>query len=68
MKEPFISDGKIHHGRTIDERNAEIEAIELTEPEIKYALWIGKQHKWYRERNAAYWQEKESNKPSGSSW
>lgn len=47
---PFTSTGTKHYNRTVQERNEEIEAIELSEPEIKYALWIGKQHKWYKER------------------
>jgi len=62
MKEPFTSNGKIHYNRTVQERNEEIEAIELNEDEQKFALWIGKQNKWYKERKGEYWQEKEAEK------
>ena len=65
---PFISDGKIHYNRTVQERNEEVNAIELDENETKYCLWRGKLDKWYKARNSEYWQNKESKKPSGSSW
>lgn len=50
MNDTFVSNGKIHHNRTVQERNEEIEATILTDEEQKYALWIGKTNKWYKER------------------
>jgi len=44
-------------------RQKEIEEIELTPEEIKYALWSAKCQKWNRERNAEYWAELENKKP-----
>ena len=65
---PFISPPIKVYNRTIEERNQEIESIELDENETKYCLWRGKLDKWYKARNREYWQDKESKKPSGSSW
>jgi hypothetical protein len=66
--DPFISPPIKVHNRTIEERNAEIEGMELSEPEVKYALWIGKTNKWYKERHADYWDKKESFKSGKSTW
>lgn len=52
----------------VDERTKEIEAIELTESEVKYALWIGKTNKYHRERTAEYWATKEAEKPGKPKW
>lgn len=65
---PFISPPIKVYDRTIAERNAEIEAIELSENETKYCLWRGKLDKWYKSRNAEYWAEKEAKKPGKASW
>lgn len=43
-------------------RHAEIEAIELTEEEVREALWTAKVVKWNRERNREYWRELETKK------
>ena len=47
-------------------RQKEIEETELTEEEIKYALWSAKCQKWNRERNAEYWAEQERKKSKES--
>lgn len=52
----------------VERRNKEIEAIELSEPEAKFALWIGKTNKWYKERHADCWAEKEAKKPGKATW
>ena len=57
----------LRHPR-LKEIDEEIESIELTEPEAKYALWIGKKHKYHAERNAPYWKEKEAKNPGKASW
>lgn len=43
-------------------RHAEIEAVVLTEDEIKAALWTAKVLKWNRERNKEYWENLENSK------
>lgn len=43
-------------------RSDEIAAIELTPEEIEEAIWEGKKAKWFKERNAPYWKEKEAEK------
>lgn len=41
-------------------RYKEIEAIELSEEEIKAAIYQAKVAKWNVERNAEYWRQKEA--------
>jgi len=43
-------------------RAIEIEDVQLTPEEIKYALWSAKCQKWNRERNKDYWAEQERKK------
>lgn len=43
-------------------RAAEIEAIELTEEEVREALWTAKVVKWNHERNKEYWEKLEHSK------
>lgn len=43
-------------------RQQEIEAIVLTDEEVRYAIWSAKVTKWNRERNADYWADKEREK------
>lgn len=46
----------------LQRRHAEIEAIVLTEDEIKAALWTAKIVKWNKERNKEYWEKLEGKK------
>lgn len=43
-------------------RRKEIEEIELTEDEIKYAILSAKVQKWNKIRNAPYWEALEKKK------
>ena len=52
---------------SIQQRRKEIEAIELSEEEISYALWSAKVGKWNRLRNEDYWMEQEAKKAKDSS-
>lgn len=56
------------HNRTVQERNEEIEAIELSEPETLDAIQEGKKKKWYRERNAEYWANREAERKGKATW
>lgn len=62
----FISSGRIHAGRTIEERNEEINqlALTLTEQEKVMAQFEFAKMKWYKARNSEYWDQKERMKPS----
>jgi hypothetical protein len=40
------------------DRTKEIEAIQLTEDEIKQAIFQAKLAKWFKARNAKYWEER----------
>lgn len=42
---------------------AEVMLTELTEEEIKEAIYQGKKKKYFHEKNKAYWQEQENKKP-----
>jgi hypothetical protein len=44
-------------------RSEEIEAIELTEDELKLIILQGKIAKYHKLRNEAYWQELEAKRP-----
>ena len=48
---------------SIQQRRKEIEAIQLSEEEISYALWSAKVGKWNQIRNEDYWKELEEQKP-----
>lgn len=41
------------------DRTKEIEAIQLTDDEIKQAIFQAKLAKWFKARNAKYWEERE---------
>lgn len=43
-------------------RQKEVDEIELTEEEIRYAILSAKIKKWNTIRNADYWKEKENEK------
>lgn len=43
-------------------RRAEIESVELSEEEVREALWTAKVVKWQRERNREYWKKLETEK------
>jgi hypothetical protein len=47
-------------------RHEEIEAIELTPEELDDAIYEGKVKKYFREKHAPYWEEKEKEKPKKS--
>lgn len=47
----------------IEQRNREIEAIELSEEEREKAIWNYKVWKWNDIRNREYWQEQEAKRP-----
>jgi hypothetical protein len=42
----------------------QIERVVLTEEEIKDSIWEGKVKKYFKEKHADYWIEKESEKSS----
>jgi hypothetical protein len=44
----------------LKELNDQIQSIELSEDEIKAALFEGKLKKWNHERNKDFWKEKEA--------
>lgn len=51
------------YGDKVMSRKAEIEAIQLTDEEIRRAILNAKIQKWNEERTAEYWKELESRKP-----
>lgn len=51
------------HGEELVRRHREIEATDLTDEEIRRAIWSAKIQKWNRERNADYWNKLEEQKP-----
>lgn len=44
-------------------RHREIEATDLTDEEIRRAIWSAKITKWNKERNREYWEKLEKRKP-----
>lgn len=46
----------------LEQRKREIEQTELSEDELKYAIWNAKCIKWQTLRNAEYWEALERRK------